>query len=156
MSKWESCSCLASAMKGNPGLSEHKAGPPCAVDAQPALSVSLSCAEPRASRAASPPGLWGFLLPPCLPGHCWRAAVPLLLLQLGSHQPTWPTPETVPSKARLRLKTKQPRLGFCLLPCTLHCRHTPLMLTQSRETLTAFAPYSGLMHQERLQLWGEA
>lgn len=67
MSQWESCSCLASAMKGNPGLSEHKAGPPCAVDAQPALSVSLSCAEPRASRAASPAGLWGFLLPPCLP-----------------------------------------------------------------------------------------
>lgn len=113
------------------------------------LSLSL-----RASRSPSTSwALEGLLLPPSLPCHSWSGAVPLSqCCSLAAISPFCQFPQTVSSKSHLRLKTKQPRLDSCLLPCqklyvacqdvtwsTLHYRHTPLMLTQSRETLTAWS-----------------
>lgn len=106
---------------------------------------------------------------PSLPCHSWNGAVPLSwCCSLAAISPFCQFPETISSKSHLRLKTKQKRLDVLLFPCqklyvpcqvvtcnTLNYRHTSLMLTQSRETLTALSHIiSGLMHQGKASaLW---
>lgn len=137
------------------------------------FNVSLSrslllnlCATPSPSTSRDMEGL---LLPPSLPHHSWNGAAPLSwCCSLAAISPFCQFTETVSSKSHLRLKTKQQRLDFFLFPCqkpyipcqdvtcnTLHYRHTSLMLTQSRGTLTALSHIiSGLMHQGKASaLW---
>lgn len=137
-------------------------------------SASLQCAsqqvpltEPLCHPALH--GIWRDYcsLPCCLitPGMVQCLSPGAVLWQPSAH---FANSLRVSSKSHLRLKTKQQRLDFFLFPCqqlhipcqdvtcnTLHYRHTSLMLTQSRETLTALSHVtSGLMHQGKaLALW---